>query len=512
MDKKRIFIGSSSNAEAIEHMNDVAIMIEDLGHKPLRWNKPGVFTAGKYTLENLEHIAKNEADAAIFIFNADDELWYREGTVGSVRDNVLFEYGLFCGAVSREKTCICHINDPKLASDLKGITYINLASPERARSDIGKWLKSISDQQDDTGENQSKNYEHICNSYADYNKKLHVDADSGNNEARYTLGIYYFLGNISLAPEYERAYEYAKLAADEDYAPAQDLLARLYYRGCGVEDQNFEKSFSWAKKAADQDPPHPRSCVHIAFMYREGLGCTQNLEEAIKYYNRGMDAGIVEETNVALGSLYEEHFKDFQKAEQYYKEAAHSSAEACYRLGMLYWYGINGQEHDFTEAGKWLSEAASKGSTLAKRQMGLLYYHGKKPFPKDNLEASKWYKKAAEKGDVDSQYVLAYLYHHGFGVSQDDHKALMWYKKAAEQGHTFSQAHAGNIYFKQKKFKLAFEMFYLAASQGDAEAQRWLGDLYTTGLGCDVDHGKAIKYYQLAAKQGDVIAKKAIES
>lgn len=43
----------------------------------------------------------------------------------TVRDNVLFEYGLFAGALGKENVCFVCKGHPKLASDLKGITYID---------------------------------------------------------------------------------------------------------------------------------------------------------------------------------------------------------------------------------------------------------------------------------------------------------------------------------------------------------------------------------------------------
>jgi len=43
----------------------------------------------------------------------------------AVRDNVLFEYGFFMGALGKTKVCFVCKGKPRLASDLKGITYID---------------------------------------------------------------------------------------------------------------------------------------------------------------------------------------------------------------------------------------------------------------------------------------------------------------------------------------------------------------------------------------------------
>ena len=140
----KIFIGSSK--ESIDYMRQVAAIIESEGHEPLKWNKPGLFIAGQYTFESLENIAQ-KVDAALFIFNSDDKIWYRDqDIVGSVRDNVLIEYGLFCGNVSIMKSCICCANNPRIASDLNGITYIDLTNMSQAEIEIIEWLKYINNQ------------------------------------------------------------------------------------------------------------------------------------------------------------------------------------------------------------------------------------------------------------------------------------------------------------------------------------------------------------------------------
>ena len=47
---------------------------------------------------------------------------------------------------------------------------------------------------------------------------------------------------------------------------------------------------------------------------------------------------------------------------------------------------------------------------------------------------------------------------------------------------------------------------FAAAAQGDAEAQRRLGDSYYSGLGAPQDYRAALKWYHLAAEQGHAAA------
>ena len=52
----------------------------------------------------------------------------------------------------------------------------------------------------------------------------------------------------------------------------------------------------------------------------------------------------------------------------------------------------------------------------------------------------------------------------------------------------------------------AVKWFRLAADQGNASAQFSLGNMYRTGEGVPQDYGEAVKWFRLAADQGDVWA------
>lgn len=110
-----IFMGSSS--EAKDYMEEIGAKIEELEAKPLLWNATGkgIFIPGTNTIDSLIAISKR-VQAAVFIFNADDKIWNDKSALESsdtVRDNVLFEYGLFMGALSKENVCFVCKGKPK---------------------------------------------------------------------------------------------------------------------------------------------------------------------------------------------------------------------------------------------------------------------------------------------------------------------------------------------------------------------------------------------------------------
>ena len=77
MKKKKVFIGSSKEAE--EELTIISAMLDDLGAEARPWNSltNPVFVAGNYTLDSLFKVAE-EVDCSFFLFNADDEIWYTE--------------------------------------------------------------------------------------------------------------------------------------------------------------------------------------------------------------------------------------------------------------------------------------------------------------------------------------------------------------------------------------------------------------------------------------------------
>jgi hypothetical protein len=142
MMKPRIFLGSSGKqatlVEAITHgLEDVADV------EP--WTT--TFNPGRSTLDRLVELSQ-EVDFAAFVFAQDD--WTAsdaaESGQASPRDNVVFEAGLFGGALGIRRTFILHANGSKLPTDLLGLTSIRYdpdAGPEELQSINDKLRKAI---------------------------------------------------------------------------------------------------------------------------------------------------------------------------------------------------------------------------------------------------------------------------------------------------------------------------------------------------------------------------------
>jgi Predicted nucleotide-binding protein containing TIR-like domain len=93
------------------------------------WSQ-GVFGPSAIPIESLlEQL--NKSDFGIFVFTADDVLRIRDSVQNAVRDNVLFEYGLFIGKLGRKRNFIVHsrdIQDFRWPTDLGGLTPVTFDS------------------------------------------------------------------------------------------------------------------------------------------------------------------------------------------------------------------------------------------------------------------------------------------------------------------------------------------------------------------------------------------------
>lgn len=132
----KLFIVSST--EALDVAREIQAQLERDVFSTV-WNE-GVFFAGGYSLEALEK-AVMESDFAVAIAQADDIVETRGGRYPSLRDNVLFELGLFMGKLTRYRTVLVHprASGLKLPSDLYGLTLASYdpGKPNELRSRLG---------------------------------------------------------------------------------------------------------------------------------------------------------------------------------------------------------------------------------------------------------------------------------------------------------------------------------------------------------------------------------------
>lgn len=118
--KPRVFIGSS-----VEHVDLAYATQEGLEHdvEPTVWSQ-GVFALSRTAMASLID-QLDESDFGIFVLAPDDATTIRYTTKQTVRDNVIFELGLFIGRLGPDR-CFLVVprggDDLHLPTDLLGIT------------------------------------------------------------------------------------------------------------------------------------------------------------------------------------------------------------------------------------------------------------------------------------------------------------------------------------------------------------------------------------------------------
>jgi hypothetical protein len=126
-----VFIGSSSEGKPwAEHLQAA---LEEHCESTV-WDQ-GVFGLSASGLFALVKETRR-VDFAILVLTPDDLTHVRGVDAASARDNVIFEAGLFIGAIGPERTFLVHANDVRLdlPTDLAGITTCTFVSKRRDKN------------------------------------------------------------------------------------------------------------------------------------------------------------------------------------------------------------------------------------------------------------------------------------------------------------------------------------------------------------------------------------------
>lgn len=136
-----IFIGSSSESLPIAQVLSAALL-------PHRWDvrlwTVDVFQASRFPIEDLAAQAAI-ADFAVLVLGPDDRLKSRGRRFRTPRDNVVFELGLFMGALGRERSYLLRPRGMhlKIPSDLDGIGMLEHHYMSRKRGALATLVRMV---------------------------------------------------------------------------------------------------------------------------------------------------------------------------------------------------------------------------------------------------------------------------------------------------------------------------------------------------------------------------------
>jgi len=269
-----------------------------------------------------------------------------------------------------------------------------------------------------------------------------------------------------------------------------------------------------------------------------------------------------------FAQLWSGERKDERQAVTWFRRAAdQGDVWGQVALGSLYYRGV-GVAQDGREAEVWFRRACERASTMSALDRFRIarmfaWGHG---LPQDFAESMRWYRAAvdaagsefdadpslrgmsfdwvravgrAEHGEAEAQFTIGEMFdvgrparrgewtgaaHRGTSflrhfpenpVPENATEATKWYRLAAQQGHAGAQIYLGSIYRAgsrgvERDDREAERWFRLAAEQAHRDGQYLLGDMLENGLGCDQDYAEARRYYELAAEQGKASALSAL--
>lgn len=140
MVSSKVFLGSSSEGKEVAQRLAVGLDRSEVTESTV-WTH-GTFRPGRHVLGSLVDVAKT-VDFAVMVLSPDDLVASRDATTQAPRDNVVFELGLFMGALGPERTFMVLPEgvDLKLPSDVAGITYLRY--PARTDNNVGAALGGV---------------------------------------------------------------------------------------------------------------------------------------------------------------------------------------------------------------------------------------------------------------------------------------------------------------------------------------------------------------------------------
>jgi TPR repeat protein len=183
---------------------------------------------------------------------------------------------------------------------------------------------------------------------------------------------------------------------------------------------------------------------------------------------------------------------DYAKAlDLYTKAAMQGNAKAMNNLGIMYHRG-NGVPANDKEASKWLLEAAEKDLAASELAVGLGYWAGDLGFDHDLKSAEHWLGKAAghsEEPEVvaPAANALGAVYQQGVGKTGPDfQKATYWYQRAADLNNAKAETNLGLLYgsdaLGKRDLPTSYFWLRLSAAEGDPAGMHAVSDLLAANL------------------------------
>ena len=141
--KRKLFIGSSS--EGLKIAEEIKKKIEQDCDDWLQcdiWKEGDIFKVNSGTLDSLVR-ASRRYDYGILVATADDKTIKRRLIHKSMRDNVLFEMGLFLGSLGLDRAFLFANTKISVPSDFNGVTLIRYHKKRDIESKVSELVEHL---------------------------------------------------------------------------------------------------------------------------------------------------------------------------------------------------------------------------------------------------------------------------------------------------------------------------------------------------------------------------------
>lgn len=200
--------------------------------------------------------------------------------------------------------------------------------------------------------------------------------------------------------------------------------------------------------------------------------------------------------------------KDYQTALKEFRKTPNDPLAMAW-IGYMYQEGFGLQKNEKT-AFSWLERAANAGDPWGASRLSDYYAQGIAT-KQDLLTAFKWKNIAVERGQTTALCELGRMYRYGKGVEKDSVKAIELYNKGVDAEDVGCMDELGHELYRGeitiKDYPRARALLLKAFEAGyENRAAFELGYMNATGLGGSTDFQQALKFYGIAAKNGNVWA------
>ena len=160
------------------------------------------------------------------------------------------------------------------------------------------------------------------------------------------------------------------------------------------------------------------------------------------------------------------------------------------------------QAQDYRRAYRYWILLAQRGVARAQHNVGVLHLRGLW-LKKNEKAAFEWFRRAAKQDFDRAQHNLGWMYQNGIHVERNMEQAKKFYEAAAEKRFTLSEKRLGEILYNNKDYQRARVILLRAARKGDRRSQFLLGEIFSHGLGVDVNRAQAMRWHRSAAHKAE---------